>query len=151
VPSTVHLLMWDITVTFPLQLSLTQKVFCFPTDEHEWWCWIWTGKERRAVTACHWVLMCAARVTSYSLSSPVSCVLCCFDLTFPSSLSLCSSFSVFLSFSPPQSRGSCAPWQLSLSLFLTVFTVLFPFSCSLSHSLTGPLTLLFSPTTPPLL
>jgi len=136
VPAAVHLLIWDTTGTFPLQLSPTQKVFYFPTDEHECKCWIWTGKERRAVTACHWVLMCAARVTSYSLSFPVSCVLCCFDLTFPRSLSLRSSLSVFLSFSPPQSRGSCAPWQLSFSFSLTVFTLLFPFSFfSLSFTL----------------
>jgi len=134
------------TGTFPLQLSPTQKVFCIPTHEHEWRCWIWTGKERRAVTACHWVLMCATRVTSYSLSFPVSCVLCCFDLTFLRSFSLRSSFSVFLSFSPPQSRGSCAPWQLSFSFFTLLFLFsLFSLSFTLANRTSNSLILSHNP------
>jgi len=114
---------------------------------------MWMGKERIAVTACHWVLssMCAARVTSYSLSLSLSCVLCLcrFDLNFPRSLALRSSFCL----SPFLRAGvSCVPWWLFLSFFLPVshspFLLL---ARSLSHSLTGPLALLFSlPTPPPL-
>jgi len=94
--------------------------------------------------------MCAAGITLYSLSLPLSCVLClcCFDFNFPRSLALRSSFCL----SPFLKTGlSCAPWWHSISFFLPVFTLLFRCSHarSLSHSLTGPLTLLFSPPTPP--
>ena len=70
----------------------------FSTDEHVWWCWMWMGKEKRVVSVCHWVIMCTARVTLYSLSLSLSCVLCLcrFDLNIPRSLSLYSSFSDFL-------------------------------------------------------
>jgi len=95
--------------------------------------------------------MCVACVTLYSLSLPLSCVLCLcrFDFNFPRSLSLRSSFSVFL---PSSKQGSPAHHGGSLILaFCLFFTFLFPCSLarSLSYSLTGPLTFLFSPQTPP--
>jgi len=59
------------------------------------------------------------------------------------SLSVVLSRSFCLSEAPFLKVGvSSAPWWLSLSFF---FTLLFSFSLSLSHSLTGPVTLLFSP------
>jgi len=109
---------------------------------------MWMGKERRAVSVCHWVLFCAARVTLYSLSLSLSCVLClcCCNLNFPCSLSLHRSFSVFLPSSKqgsPVRRGGSFSLSFSLSL-----TLLFSRSHSFSHSLTGPLTLSFSPPNP---
>jgi len=86
------------------------------------------GKEKRAVSVCHWVLMCAACVTLYSLSLSLPCVLCLcrFDLNIPRSLSLHSSFSVFL---PPSKQGFSARRGVSLSLFFSLsLTLLFSFS-----------------------
>ena len=85
------------------------------------------------VTVCHWVFMCAARVTSYSLSFPVSCVLCSFDLTFPR-----SSLSVFLSLSfclsPLLKVGALARRGGSLSFSFSLFSLSF-FLFSLSFTL----------------
>jgi len=62
--------------------------------------------------------MCAARVTWYSLSLPLSCVLCLcrFDLNFSRSLSLRSSFSVFL----PYSKQRPAHMRVISNSILTV-------------------------------
>jgi len=83
------------------------------------------------VSVCHWVLMCAVRVTLYFQSLSLSCVLCLcrFDLNIPRSLSLHSSFSVFL---PPSKQGFSARRGGSLSLsFSLSLTLLFTISLAL--------------------
>jgi len=138
---------WHHRHVSPTAFSYPESIL-FSTDEHGWWCWTWMGKERGTVSVCHWVLMYAARVTLYSLSLSLSCVLflCRFNLNFPRPLTLHSSFSVFL---PSSKKGSPA-WRggslsLSFSLSLTPF---FSRSRSFSHSLTGPLNLLISTPNP---
>ena len=147
VPAAVHSPMWDTTGTFPLHCLLPRK-YCvsrhtnmFDNVESG------PGKEMRTVTAYHWVLMCAARVTSYSQSCPFSCILFCFDLNFPRSLSLRCSFSVFLPSSKqgsPARRGGYLSLTLSLySLSFSVFSLSFTLANRTSNSL-------LSPNTPPI-
>jgi len=143
----VHWPMWDTTGTFPLHCLLSRK-YCVSRhtnmfDDVE----SGPGKERRTVTAYHWVLTCAARVTSYSLSFPFSCILFCFDLNFPRSLSLRNSFSVFF---PSSKQGSPVRRGGSLSLTLSLYSLSF-FVFSLSFTLANRTSnSLLSPNTPPI-
>ena len=73
---------------------------------------MWMGKDTRAVTAGHWVLLCTERAIAWCLSFPLSRVIFLFarsfflalDLDFPHSLSFFLSLSL-----------SCAPMWFFLS------------------------------------
>ena len=153
VPAENHLPMCDTAGTLIRHQSPTQKSFRFPIDEQAWCLWMWMGTERRAVTACHWIMLCTATY-HIVLSVPFS---------FPRALSLSLSISI------PLTRSLSRSVVLSLSLFFSLsllravvglseslflslcLSLYFCLTCSLSFSLDDRTSdcLIFSPTPPP--
>jgi len=86
-----------------------RKCFVFREVNKRLW-WIWMGTETRALTACHWVLLCTERATAWSLSFSLSRV---FFLSRSRSRFLSRSLSLSLSLSSSLSL-SCAPICVSI-------------------------------------